>query len=49
MPGLQGKLGDAGPHRPGADDADDIDLVGRGSGHGQTGLIDSNGWRQSLQ
>ena len=43
--GLDGDLGDTGAHRPGADHAD---RAAR-SGHGQTGLIASNGWRQSVQ
>ena len=37
--GRQDDLGDAGPHRPGTDDADDR----------HTGFIASNGWRQARQ
>ncbi len=42
MTGLDGQLGDPRAHRAGPDHADD-------AGHRQTGLIASNGWRQSRQ
>ena len=50
--GLECHLADPGPHRPGTDDADDRgQRLARRSRHRlhQTGLIDSNGWRQSAQ
>jgi hypothetical protein len=51
--GLERHLADPGAHRPGTDDADDRRQVvtaprRRRLGH-QTDLIDSNGWRQSVQ
>ena len=49
---LECHLPDPGAHRPGTDDADDRgQSPGRGSRRRlhQTGLIDSNGWRQSAQ
>ena len=44
MAGLDGQLRDPGTHRAGPDDAD-----GAGQRSRQTGLIASNGWRQSRQ
>ena len=48
MAGFERQLGDPGAHRPGPDDADELDRLDP-IGHGQTGLIASNGWRQSVQ
>jgi hypothetical protein len=44
MPGLDGQLGDPRAHRPGADDADPLEVR-----HAQIGLMASNGWRHSRQ
>ncbi len=46
--GLERQLGDPGAHRAGSDHADD-DRARRRRGHHQTGLIASNGCRQSRQ
>ncbi len=45
MTGFEGELGDPRAHRAGTDHADRTAAVV----HGQTGLIASNGWRQSAQ
>ena len=47
--GFERELGDPGAHRPGPDDADELDRLDPRLGHGQTGLMASNGWRQSAQ
>ena len=47
--GFERELGDPGAHRPGPDDADELDRLDARLGHGQTGLMASNGWRQSAQ